>query len=100
MYTIASEPLTILLRDPEQTNHTQNEQQGWKVELGLNLELFPAYIFLELDQLSIKKNTILNVSNEPYYVKASFILLVNCLLDSFDSRGRTAILLSTIFFFC
>ena len=34
-----------LVRDPEKTNHTQNEQQGGKVELGLQLQLFPAYIY-------------------------------------------------------
>ena len=46
----------ILLRDPEQPNHTQNEYQGGKVELGLQLQLFPAYIYSELDQLSIKRH--------------------------------------------
>ena len=34
----------ILLRDPDQTNHTQNEYQSWKVELGLQLQLFLVYI--------------------------------------------------------
>ena len=35
----------ILIRHPEQTNHTQNDQQVGKVELGLQLQLFPAYIY-------------------------------------------------------
>ena len=34
----------ILLRDPEETNHTQNKNQGGKVELGLQLQLFTVYI--------------------------------------------------------
>ena len=38
-----------LVRDPDQTNHTQNVQQGEKVELGLQLQLFPEYIYLEID---------------------------------------------------
>ena len=35
----------ILFRDPEQTNHTQIEYPGGKLELGLQLQLFLAYIF-------------------------------------------------------
>ena len=35
----------IHIRDPEQPNHTQNDKQGGKVELGLQLQLFPAYTY-------------------------------------------------------
>ena len=30
------------ITDPEQPNHTQNDKQGGKVELGLQLQLVPA----------------------------------------------------------
>ena len=47
----------ILIRDPEQTNHTQNSLTGGKEELGLQILLLPTYIYSELDQLFIKRHT-------------------------------------------
>ena len=41
----------ILISDTEQANHNQNDLQVGKVELGLQLQLFPAYINLKLDHL-------------------------------------------------
>ena len=83
----------ILLRDPEQTNHTQKITR-WEGRVGVTIATYSSIHNWGIDQLCIK-DTILNVWNELNYVEALFRRIYRRLRAFWSADTKLTVLMCT-----